>query len=83
MSLLLRRKRYVALPPPPPLVQLQVGVVLDVGVAPVTVGAFGGVISYAIDHGVEAILPLLAESIVELAGTLAETADPVAVIASV
>ena len=43
----------------------------------------GATLSYVIDHGVDAILPLFAKSVAALAATLADTADPVAVIARV
>ena len=43
----------------------------------------GAELSYVMDHGVEAKLPFAAESTAEFAGTLAETAEAVGVIASV
>jgi hypothetical protein len=47
------------------------------------IATVGAALSYVIDHGVEAMLPFDAESIAELAATLADTADAVGVIASV
>ena len=66
-------------------VNVKVIAVLLVGPAPrldviVTVGVE---LSYVIDHGVEAILPLEAASAAELADTLADTDEPLALIAKV
>ena len=47
------------------------------------IATVGVELSYVIDHGVEAILPLEAASAAELADTLADTDEPLALIAKV
>ena len=73
--------------PVTPSEKVNVSVIAELLVGPGSrldvIATVGAELSYVMDHGVEARLPLVAESIAELAATLADTADPVGVTASV